>query len=114
MKGCIAALLLFTGLFLLLQACTAGGMEPQDAAPDPTAMPNQNTVSVPVSETLSEPEEEEDGGVEQGFTLEDAESDFKKLHPDAELTVAKEEGDAYYLEGWQGSRLTKMNFSKDD
>ncbi|MFV0399881.1 MAG: hypothetical protein ACK5LX_04580 [Oscillospiraceae bacterium] len=45
------------------------------------------------------------------FSLEDAKTAFSAQHPGADIQVAKLEGNAYYIEGWEGNTLYKMKFS---
>lgn len=46
----------------------------------------------------------------EALTLEDAKDLFLEAHPDAEITVAKREGDVYYIEGRSGTVIYKMKF----
>lgn len=46
-----------------------------------------------------------------GFSLDDAKASFAESHTDAEIAVAKPEGNVYYIEGWDGNILFKMKFS---
>lgn len=47
------------------------------------------------------------------LTLDDAKQIFSDTHPDIPVEVAKLEGDAYYIEGREGSRIYKMKISTE-
>ena len=46
----------------------------------------------------------------EGYSLEKTKSDFSSAHPEADISIAKKEGNAFYVEGWNGNILYKMKF----
>lgn len=112
-KG-IVFLLLVSGMFILLQACIAGGGEIAVQFPPASTQSVFGSQAAEVPQSTVDQSLPESAGVEQEFSLEDAKSAFAAFHPDAEITVAKREGHVYYLEGWEGNVLTKMKFAKDN
>lgn len=51
---------------------------------------------------------------DKAFSLENARDSFTEYHPDAEIFVAKREGNVYYVEGYDGAVIYKMKFKTDD
>lgn len=109
MKKPIGIAIIAIVLTLALSACSA--------APDNTAQPPQNPPET-TSDSGALPADAGDDatdlpvGVTIGsFTLDEAKAEFSVRHPNADISVAKLEGDVYYIEGWEGSTVYKMKFS---
>lgn len=107
-------LLLLIALLVLLSACsssnTASNTEKQETSPGLDI--TQTTETSPPKETSSSKNPEEAGAeTNNTFTLKQAESKFSETHPDATITVSKQQGNAYYVEGWAGNMLYRMKFS---
>lgn len=87
-------------LVLTLAACTPA--QSQTSSPALSSSSEETSASAPAP------------GATAGFTLEDAQEKFTEAYPNATISVAKKEGDAYYIEGWDGNILYKMKFSIAD
>ena len=104
MKTSVHPGVLLLACLLLFSACAPGTSPGQTG--DNTVFPSSGSASAPsaLPETASS----------NGFTLEEAEEAFAARHADAAITVAKQEGEAYYIEGWAERMLYKMKFSVSD
>ena len=87
-------------LVLTLAACAPA--QSQTSSPVLSSGSERTSVSTPAPDATA------------GFSLEDAQEKFIDAHPNATISVAKKEGDAYYIEGWDGNILYKMKFSIAD
>lgn len=104
---------LITALLAVVLLCTSfilagcGGAQPKSTV---TATP-----LAPVQQAEAGPDPAfEPSATSVPFTLDDAKEAFGALHPDAGITVAKLEGDVFYIEGWEDSLLYKMKFAVAD
>lgn len=98
MKRFVFPMVLLLGLVLLLAACAPASAQSQASSSASPSGAETSAVAPMPDATV-------------GFTLQQAEEKFSEAHPDATISVAKQEGDVYYIEGWNGNILYKMKFS---
>lgn len=80
------------------------------------------TITAPAAVTVTEtaiPAAEEptaanvSAAARTSLSLDDAKDVFSETHPDIPIEVAKLEGDVYYIQGYEGSKIYKMKIGVD-